>query len=75
MLKEEVTKLNDDGEEETVTEITEDPYDGTQDVDDKDLAWGLNYNEFIAPIVLMLQKQQNEIAELKRELYLLKKGS
>lgn len=73
--KEEVTKLNDDGEEETVTEITEDPYDGTQDVDDKDLAWGLNYNEFIAPIVLMLQKQQNEIAELKRELYLLKKGS
>lgn len=72
--KEEVTKLNDDGEEETVTEITEDPYDGTQDVDDKDLAWGLNYNEFIAPIVLMLQKQQNEIVELKRELYLLKKG-
>lgn len=71
--QEEVVTLNDDGDEMTIVERNEEPYDGTQEVDDEALVWGLNYNEFIAPIVLMLQKQQTEIAELQREIYLLKR--
>ena len=42
------------------------------DVDDKDLSWGLKYTEFIAPMVASIQKlssivesQQKEIDELK----------
>lgn len=72
----ETVKLNDvDGEEETVIEKVEDEYDGSESVDDSKLSWGLNYNEFIAPIVLMLQKQQREISELKEEIQSLKEGS
>lgn len=68
----EKTIVNDDGIEEKILERMEEPYNGTEEIDDSELSWGLNYNEFIAPIVLMLQKQQQEIIQLKRELHVLK---
>lgn len=71
----EKTMINDDGIEEKILERQEFPYDGTEEVNDENLTWGLNYNEFIAPIVLILQKQQKEILDLKREIYILKKGT
>lgn len=56
---------NDDGS--IFTEVYETPYYGEEISDDK-LSWGLNYSEFIAPIIVMLQKQEKEIRELKTKL-------
>lgn len=62
--EEPVEHENDNGEVETVVERVEKPYDGSS-IDDSQLSWGLNYNELIAPMVLMIQKQDKEIKELK----------
>jgi hypothetical protein len=43
-----------------------------EDVDDSLLTWGLKYDELIAPMVAVMQKQQKEIDELKKEIALLK---
>lgn len=43
------------------------PYYG-EEVDDKNLRWGLNYSEFIPPIVSVLKTHDKEIAELKSEI-------
>ena len=42
-------------------------------VDDSQLEWSLNYVEFIAPIVVTIQDQQQEIEYLKNEITELKK--
>lgn len=65
--EEPVEHENDNGEVETVIERVEKPYDGGS-VDDSQLSWGLNYNELIAPMVLMIQKQDKEIKELKERI-------
>lgn len=49
----------------------EKPYD--KNVDDEDLKWALNYDELIAPTVAMVQKQQQEIEELKQQIENLKR--
>ncbi len=46
-------------------------YNG-EDIDDKELVWGLNYTEFIAPIVLMMQHQQKKIDDLENQVQELK---
>lgn len=51
--------VNEDG--------TESPYHG-EDIDDSKLSWGLNYEEFIAPIVATIQSQQKEIDDLKKQV-------
>lgn len=43
-------------------------------VPDEKLAWGLNYHEFLAPIVATIQEQQKEIELLKQEIQNLKEG-
>ena len=43
------------------------PYHG-EEIDDSKLSWGLNYNEFIAPLVKVVQSQQQEINMLKRSI-------
>ena len=65
--EEPVEHENDNGEVETVVERVEKPYDGSS-IDDSQLSWGLNYNELIAPMVLMIQKQDKEIKELKERI-------
>lgn len=50
--------INEDGSESY--------YDET--VDDSKLSWGLNYNEFIAPLVKVVQDQQKEIENLKEAI-------
>lgn len=49
----------------------EKPYNG-EEIDDEKLSWGLNYNEFIAPMVVQMQKMMREIKELKEEIKILK---
>ena len=49
-----------DGDEEK-------PYYG-EDIDDEKLSWGINYNELIAPIVLVIQKQQEKINMLEKQI-------
>lgn len=44
------------------------------DVPDEKLAWGLNYHEFLAPIVATIQEQQREIEVLRQEIQNLKEG-
>ena len=44
------------------------PYFGEQ-VDDNLLSWGLSYDQFIAPIIAVLQKQQKRIKELEDIIY------
>lgn len=70
--EESVERENDNGEVETVIERVEKPYDGGS-VDDSKLSWGLNYNELIAPMVLMIQKQEERIKKL--EEYIAKLGN
>ena len=70
--EESVERENDNGEVENITERVEKPYDGTS-VDDSKLSWGLNYNELIAPMVLMIQKQEERIKKL--EEYIAKLGN
>ena len=43
------------------------PYHG-EEIDDSKLSWGLNYNEFIAPLVKVVQSQQQEINMLKKSI-------
>ena len=43
------------------------PYYG-EDIDDSLLNWGLNYQELIAPIVSVIQEQEQEIQQLKQQL-------
>lgn len=43
-------------------------------VPDERLSWGLNYHEFIAPIVATIQEQQKEIEALKKEINEIKAG-
>lgn len=63
----EVEIENESGEKETVTERVEKPYNG-EAIDDEKLSWGLNYNELIAPIVLLLQEQNKKIKELNERI-------
>ena len=63
----EVERENESGEKETVTERVEKPYNG-EAIDDEKLSWGLNYNELIAPIVLLLQEQNKKIKELSERI-------
>lgn len=67
----ETIKIDDNGKEYKKIEQVELPYKGEK-VDDNDLVWGLNYNEFIAPMVLMIQHQQKEIDDLKKQVQELK---
>lgn len=39
-----------------------------EDIDDDKLVWGLNYNEFIAPMVLEIQRLMNRVKELEDRL-------
>ena len=41
-------------------------------VDDSELEWFLDYNEIIAPLVQVVQDQQKEIKQLKKEIQILK---
>lgn len=43
------------------------PYYG-EEVDDVLLRWGLNYKELIAPMVAVIQEQEQEIQQLKQQL-------
>ena len=43
-------------------------YDGSADVPDKELSWTLDYNEFIAPLVAVVQAQQKRIEDLEKKL-------
>lgn len=63
-----IIEVDDNGIEHEVIQNKEIPYDGTKEVDDSQLSWGINYNEFIAPMVAMIQKQQTEIDLLKSEV-------
>lgn len=56
----EAWKINDNSD-------LEEPYYG-EDIDDKHLRWGMKYEEFIAPIVLMLQQQEQRINKLEKLL-------
>lgn len=49
-------------------------YDGSADVPDTELEWSLDYNEFIAPLIAVVQKQQKEIIELKNRIAKLEKA-
>lgn len=40
----------------------------TSDTPDEDLSWGLRYQEFIAPMVSMIQMQQKQIDELQSQI-------
>lgn len=40
----------------------------TSDTSDEDLSWGLRYQEFIAPMVSMIQMQQKQIDELQSQI-------
>lgn len=71
--EETVTKTDESGTEYTEVQKVERPYYG-EEIDDSKLSWGLNYNEFIAPLVLFVQKQQREIEKLKARCEVLEKG-
>lgn len=71
--EETVTKTDESGTEYTEVQKIERPYYG-EEIDDSKLSWGLNYNEFIAPLVLFVQKQQREIEKLKARCEVLEKG-
>ena len=43
-------------------------YNGSEDIPDEKLAWSLDYNEFIAPLVSVVQEQQRKIEELEKRL-------
>lgn len=45
---------------------TESPYHG-EAIDDKLLSWGLNYNEFIPPMVSVLQSHEKDIVSIKQQ--------
>lgn len=46
---------------------TESPYHG-EPIDDSRLSWGINYNEFIPPMVSMLQLHERDIQDVKQEI-------
>jgi hypothetical protein len=70
--QEEVTETDADGNEVTKTQNVEYPYHG-EEINDEKLSWGLNYNEFIAPMVLMIQNQQKRIEEQEKRIDKLEK--
>lgn len=43
-------------------------YDGSVNIPDEALSWSLDYNEFIAPLVAVVQEQQRKIEELEKKL-------
>lgn len=43
-------------------------YDGSVNIPDEELSWSLDYNEFIAPLVAVVQQQQRKIEELEKKL-------
>lgn len=43
-------------------------YNGSEDIPDEALSWSLDYNEFIAPLVAVVQEQQRKIEELEKKL-------
>ena len=43
-------------------------YDGSVNIPDEELSWSLDYNEFIAPLVAVVQEQQRKIEELEKKL-------
>ena len=43
------------------------PYYG-EEINDEKLSWGLNYTEFIPPMVSVIQTHENEISKLKAEI-------
>lgn len=47
-------------------------YDGSVNIPDEELSWSLDYNEFIAPLVAVVQQQQKRIEELEKEIKLMK---
>lgn len=47
------------------------PY--SDDLDESQLSWGLNYNEFIAPLIKTVQYQENRINELEDKINRLEK--
>lgn len=65
--EEEVERENESGEKETITERVEKPYNG-EAIDDEKLSWGFNYNELIAPMVIMLQRQAEKIKDLEEKV-------
>ena len=58
-----VEKVIDENGEEQVIE-----HYYSEDYDDKDLMWGLSYEEFIAPIVATVQEQQKQIDEQQAKI-------
>ena len=41
---------------------------------DEDLRWGLNYHEFLAPLIALVQEQENRIQQLEEQLDKIQKG-
>ena len=41
---------------------------------DKDLRWGLNYHEFLAPLIALVQEQETRIQQLEEQLDKIQKG-
>lgn len=61
-VKETTTKINEEtGKEEPITTTKEVPIEG-------EYVYSLKYNEFIAPLIQMVQQQQKEIDELKKKV-------
>ena len=48
-------------------------YDGSTYVPDEELEWSLDYNEFIAPLVAVVQEQQKKIINLEERMKKLEK--
>ena len=68
IIEEDEIEIRDmSGHSARIMEKIEHKYRG-EEIEDAKLSWGLNYNEFIAPIVLMLQHQQRKIEELENKL-------
>ena len=41
---------------------------------DEDLRWGLNYHEFLAPLIALVQEQETRIKQLEEQLDKIQKG-
>lgn len=48
-------------------------YDGSKDIPDTELKWSLDYNQFIAPLVAVVQEQQKKITDLEERMKKLEK--
>ena len=45
----------------------------SDDIPDEEISWGLRYDEFIAPMVALIQKQNREIKDLQKRIAYLEK--